>query len=103
MADVELVIKIPEETYEYWINHKAEYVLAEAIANGTLLPAGHGRIMDVDKVIKKMEEREERLKDDRSMWETASVETALDMFGETIVEAVDNEEDAYESKNISSR
>ena len=57
------------------------------IVHGTPLPKGHGRIMDVDKVIKKMEEREEKLKDDRSMWETAGVETALDMFGETIIEA----------------
>jgi hypothetical protein len=37
MADIELVIKIPEETYEYWKNHSHEYVLAEAIKNGTPL------------------------------------------------------------------
>lgn len=41
MADIELVIKIPEETYEYWKEHKHEYVLAEAIANGIPLPKGH--------------------------------------------------------------
>ena len=34
-----------------------------------------------------MEEREEKLKDDRSMCETAGVETALDMFAPTIIEA----------------
>jgi hypothetical protein len=62
-------------------------VIFNAVKNGTPLPKGHGRIMDVDRVIKKMEEREERLKDDRSMYETSCVETALDMFGETIVEA----------------
>lgn len=40
MKEVELVIKIPEETYEYWKEHKHEYVFAEAIANGVLLPEG---------------------------------------------------------------
>ena len=48
MADIELVIKIPEETYEYWKEHKHEYILAEAIANGTPLPKGHGRLIDAD-------------------------------------------------------
>ena len=61
--------------------------MAKAIRKGTPLPKGHGRVMDVDKIIKKMEEREEYLKDNRSMYETACVETALDMFGETIIEA----------------
>lgn len=61
--------------------------LIQAVQNGTPLPKGHGRIMDVDKIIKKMEEREEQLKDNRSMYETSCVETALDMFGETIIEA----------------
>lgn len=50
MADIELVIKIPEETYEYWKEHKHEFVLAEATANGTPLPKGHGRLKDVDKL-----------------------------------------------------
>lgn len=70
--------------------------ILNAIKNGTPLPKGHGRIMDVDKIIKKMEEREEYLKDIRSMYETACVETALDMFGETIIEADKAEsEDKY--------
>ena len=97
MSDIELVIKISEEKYK-WIkenNPKADKnSVVGVIVHGTPLPKGHGRIMDVDKVIKKMEEREEKLKDDRSMWETAGVETALDMFGETIIEVdrVESEE-----------
>ena len=88
---VEVVIKIPK----YYLTHPQDYsCLAECVRRGVLLPKGHGRIMDVDKVIKKMEEREEKLKDDRSMWETAGVETALDMFGETIIE-----EDKAESED----
>ena len=50
MADIELVIKIPEETYEYWKEHKYEYVLSEAIANGVPLPKGHGALKDADKI-----------------------------------------------------
>lgn len=51
MADIELVIKIPEETYEYWKEHKYEYVLSEAIANGIPLPKGHGALKDADKLL----------------------------------------------------
>lgn len=50
MADIELVIKIPEETYEYWKEHKYEYVLSEAIANGIPLPKRHGALKDADKI-----------------------------------------------------
>lgn len=35
--NVQLVIKIPKSTYEYWKTHSDEYVLAEAIKNGTPL------------------------------------------------------------------
>ncbi len=89
---MEIVIKIYDEDYERIqdipdVFDSLTSRAYSAIRNSTLLPKGHGRIMDVDKVIKKMEEREEQLKDDRSIWETAGVETALDMFGETIIEA----------------
>jgi len=57
------------------------------IKKGVPLPKGHGRLIDADALVKKMEEREEKLKDDKSMWETAGVETALDMFAQTIIEA----------------
>ena len=35
---MKLLIEIPEETYDYWKEHKHEYVLSEAIANGKPLP-----------------------------------------------------------------
>jgi hypothetical protein len=41
MADVELVIKIPEEV-------KDIQVVCEALNDGTPLPKGHGRIGDLD-------------------------------------------------------
>jgi len=90
MTDIELVIKISEENYENIKEqvNKRDYPdmqIGKAIANGIPLPKGHGRLIDAGALIKKMEEREEKLKDDRSMWETASVETALDMFAPTII------------------
>lgn len=50
MADIELVIKIPEEEYEMIVNSEdcGLHTLTRAIANGTPLPKGHGRIGDLD-------------------------------------------------------
>jgi len=57
MADIELVIKVPEEIYKasQVINVKYEDVIQiplEVIANGTPLPKGHGRLIDVDELKK---------------------------------------------------
>jgi hypothetical protein len=51
---MQVVIDIPEETYEYWKNHSHEYVLAEAIKNGIVLPSGHGRLIDKDALGEKL-------------------------------------------------
>ena len=53
MADIELVIKIPEEVYkQFKEDQKQKYVSAmistDIIANGIPLPKGHGRLIDVD-------------------------------------------------------
>lgn len=62
MADIELVIKIPEEEYR-WIIKSDETVFADvaskecmmhAIKNGTPLPKGHGRLVDGDALWNKM-------------------------------------------------
>ena len=45
MSDIELVIKISEEEY------KRCTVMASAIRNGIPLPKGHGKIVDIDKLI----------------------------------------------------
>ena len=55
---IELVIKIPKEDYE---RCKEKYqrridVMGEAIANGIPLPKGHGKLIDADKQILKIEE-----------------------------------------------
>jgi hypothetical protein len=49
---MQIVIDIPEETYEYWKNHSHEYVLAEAIKNGIILPSGHGDLIDREELLK---------------------------------------------------
>lgn len=84
---MQIVIDISEKIYNDIRTKNEHGIIFNAVKNGTPLPKEHGRIMDVDKIIKKMEEREEQLKDDRAIYETACVETALDIFGETIIEA----------------
>ena len=56
MADIELVIKIPEKDYLIFsslskkekVNELSYY--ERRIANGTPLPKGHGRLIDADKL-----------------------------------------------------
>ena len=54
MADIELVVKIPEEAYKLLKNEGVDWLGAEhilnAVANGTPLPKGHGRLKDVDNI-----------------------------------------------------
>lgn len=57
MADIELVIKIPEETYNDiqsrdWKNGERWYSEEwKAIHNGTPLPKGHGDLVDRDDLL----------------------------------------------------
>lgn len=92
---MQIVIDIPNENYVDDIVDELDDFLTDyfwgTVCKIIPLPKGHGRLIDADRVIKKMEEREEKLKDDRSIWETAGVETALNMFGETIIEAESEE------------
>lgn len=52
MADIELVVKIPEELYKATQIIEVKYedtiqIPLEVIANGIPLPKGHGRIVDI--------------------------------------------------------
>lgn len=65
MADIELVIKIPDHLYKLLKDFPSdsnegtiENVLMKAVENGTLLPKGHGRIADMDAAIKCIEDVE---------------------------------------------
>ncbi len=54
MANVELIIKIPEEKYNYVKKQVAEGIdnpLKVYIANGTPLPKGHGRLVDANAIL----------------------------------------------------
>lgn len=62
MADIELVIKILEDTYrriqalvrDDYFEHDICGRSMQRIANGTPLPKGHGRLIDADWVLNKM-------------------------------------------------
>lgn len=81
MANIELVIKIPEEDYEsikddvkkflLMPSHKVP-VLYEAVNKGKLLPKGHGRIADMDEAIKCIKDVE----GDDAIWAISLIEWA---------------------------
>lgn len=50
MSEIELVVKIPEEEYEMIVNSEdcGLHTLTRAVARGTILPKGHGRLIDAD-------------------------------------------------------
>lgn len=53
MADIELVIKIPEELYKNkkgYLTIMDAHMICDAVANGTPLPKGHGQLKDADKI-----------------------------------------------------
>lgn len=54
MADIELVIRIPEDEYRnILLTGKASFCVVNAIEAGTPLPKGHGRLIDVSEYFKK--------------------------------------------------
>ena len=92
MADIELVIKIPEEIYKasQIIDVKYEDVIQiplEVIKNGTPLPKEHGRIADMDEAIKCIED----VKGEDAIWAINLIEWACSK--RTIIEADKEEED----------
>ena len=51
MADIELVIKIPEEDYKNCIKYDAMTSrIRKAIQGGTLLPKGHERLIECERL-----------------------------------------------------
>ena len=55
MADIELVIRIPDEEYQNYLKMRPAYpegvfCYIKAIQNGTLLPKHHGRIIDESRI-----------------------------------------------------
>jgi hypothetical protein len=66
MADIELVIKIDEDTYkkavEFGHLDMCGIELANAVFNGIPLPKGHGRLIDADAFIATLEDASKRQK-----------------------------------------
>ena len=50
MADIELVIKIPEYFYEYCKTQTDATEIQLAVKNGMPLPKGHGDLIDVNDI-----------------------------------------------------
>lgn len=67
MEQIELIIKISDETYKDVVKNGFIYdedgeVISHAIINGTPLPKGHGRLIDADAFIATMEDASKRQK-----------------------------------------
>ena len=79
MADIEVVIRIPEEEYafckEQWDTECSD-ILMIAVKYGIPLPKGHGRLGDLDNIWNKLKELEghfqvESLKESNTIRESA--------------------------------
>ena len=87
MADIELVIKVPEDLYEAYkgrppmLGDVGMDMIAQAISNGTPLPKGHGRIADMDEAIKCIKDVE----GEDAIWAISLIEWACGK--RTIIEA----------------
>ena len=72
MADIELVIKIPEELYDAFKVHSLFSsdipAIERAIKNGTPLPKGHGKIIDADYAIKQLLSLPKNLLSTEDIW-----------------------------------
>ena len=86
MADIELVIKIDEEEYEYSKTWELMSPIAKAIANGTPLPKGHGRLIDENEIKRMIEEAKVNSEHSKTFAEN------IIQFALTIIEADRSEE-----------
>lgn len=54
MEQIELVIRLPEESFNHYLecseDSRDEAEIGFAVRHGTLLPKGHGRLIDADDV-----------------------------------------------------
>lgn len=87
MSDIELVIKIPEESYEQIIEAgDMDYLeVITAIENGIQLPKGHGKLKDVSELIPDS---------DYDDGECLAVSVSQIKSAQTIIEADEEGEDA---------
>ncbi len=81
MADIELIIKIPEEDYKRLV-YMDIFRLQGYIKNGVALPKRHGRIGDLDQLIQTMKE----LNDDNGGEPLNAVDRGYDLAYQHMVE-----------------
>lgn len=107
---MELVIKIPNETYQEVVKNGFIYdedneVISHAIINGTPLPKGHGRLKDEDKIVRAIEDRVEFLKRNDAVF--MRLRKDIDILGcipkircevPTIIEADKEQEDGNDDR-----
>ena len=95
MADIELVIKISEDSYKAtcngWTLPQDVENIVQGIKNGTPLQS-HGRLIDADALKEKMLNTEIKIGDDKTLWGRA-VSVALDRYAPTVIEADRSEEE----------
>lgn len=94
MEMIDVVIKIPKQLHDdikkSTVCGKHGVVrcdLLDTIADGIVLPEGHGRIGDFDALIKQMDARIKTRRDNDAMWYAAVVETAINEVAQVLIEA----------------
>ena len=96
MADIELIIRISEEDYEIMKHNIAvnnplcpldQEEMVSKVASGIPLPKGHGRLIDADAEIKKIEAIKEKVKTDRGCIDVYDGEIACLELASTVIEA----------------
>ena len=95
MADIELVIKIPEKVYKDIQSKSTKiqaegYLIENAVLNGTPLPKGHGRLVDVNELLDDIGLEDNDYNRDVNAGEIITLEN-IDRIS-TIIEAEINEE-----------
>ena len=91
---MQIVIDIPEGTYDL-IKHNVQAQSAfenafYAIRRGTVLPKGHGRLIDAYALTERMKQRHYEIADEESYWVADIIATALNPnngYAPTIIEA----------------
>lgn len=107
MADIELVVKIPEEAYKLLKNEGVDWRVAEhilnAVVNGIPLPKGHGKLdswyaptveaIPKDQINKAIEKIEQYICDvETDTVKAQGMAQALDMFEQALGEDEDGKD-----------
>ena len=89
MEKIELAIKIQKAYYELVLERCKDPVLLNAFKNGTLLPKGHGRLIDADAFIKTLEDASKR-QNYKDLLIDNNLLTVDDVFN-AVIESLQNE------------